>query len=111
MRAACRKAGGLRHLASTLRSPGNASFSAVRSLGKWPWALTARRTVELRLSIALVACIARRIGSENAKNGTTRSHAERLLLAMAGYFPPHGPASKSSSAASVASAVGARWRF
>ena len=54
--------------------------------------------------------MARRIGSENAKNGTIRSHAARQLRATAGCFVPHGPASKASSAASPASAVGA-WQI
>ena len=46
----------------------------------------ARRTVLFRLSIALVVLIARRIGAENARNGTTRSHAERHERVFPGYL-------------------------
>ena len=78
--------GGLRHFAETLRSARNTGLAAARSLGKWPRARTARRAVEFRLPIALAAWTARRIAAGNAKDGTTRSHAARQLLAMAGYF-------------------------
>ena len=59
-----------------------------RVVGKRPRVRTTHRTVLFRLSIAFVVYTARRIGSENAKNGTTCSHADRQLRAIPGYFSP-----------------------
>lgn len=42
------------------------------SLGKWLWALTARRMRVLTDSIALVEQMIRRISGSKAKNGLTR---------------------------------------
>ena len=86
----------------------NSSFIAASSVGKWPLARTARRSLELSASMAFVVYNSRRTSAGKAWNGTTSSQARRQLGPMAGYLRPQEPSSKAARAASAAPASAAR---
>src|SRR6266480_4505549 len=65
------------------------TFNAACSLGKWPRALTARRRRALRLSMALVEHMIRRISTSKARNGTISGQALVHNLTIAGYLRSH----------------------
>src|SRR5919206_1454390 len=65
------------------------TFNEACSLGKWPRALTARRNLALRLSMALVEHTMRRISTSKARNGTISAHALVHNRTMAGYLACH----------------------
>src|SRR2546423_12128218 len=65
------------------------TFNADCSLGKCPRALTARRRRALRLSMALVLQMIRRISTSKARNGTISGQALVHSLTIAGYLRSH----------------------
>src|ERR671935_1160780 len=65
------------------------TFNAACSVGKWPRALTALRSRALRLSIAFVEQMIRRISTSNARNGTISAQALVPNRMMAGDLRSH----------------------
>src|SRR5437763_3760341 len=65
------------------------TFNAAASVGKWPRALTARRSRALRLSMALVLHTMRRISTSKRRNGTISAQALVHSRMMAGYLRSH----------------------
>src|ERR671939_180312 len=82
------------------------TFNADSSLGKWPRALTARRSRALRLSMALVEHTMRRISTSKARNGTISGQALVHNLTIAGYLRSH-LLENSANASSAACSEGA----
>ena len=80
--------GGMIHSFSERFKTRKRSFVAASSLGKWPLARTARRSLELSASMALVVYKIRRTSVGKAKNGTTSPQARRQLWPIAGYLRP-----------------------
>src|SRR5271154_2060836 len=80
--------GGMIHSFSERFKTRKRSVVAASSLGKWPLARTARRSLELSASMALVGYKIRRTSVGNAKNGTTSPQARRQLWPIAGYLRP-----------------------
>ena len=70
-------------------------------LGKWPRALTARRYLALRDSMALVEQMTLRTPASWSRKGTNSLQAFRHSRIIAGYFLPHAW-SRASSAARAA---------
>jgi hypothetical protein len=100
--------GGMVHSFSERFKTRKRSLVAASSLGRWPVALTARRSLGLSASMAFVVCEIRRTSPEEAWEGTVLAEARRQLWLMAGYFRRHGLASKAPSAAFPAPASTAR---
>src|SRR5256885_8175563 len=65
------------------------TFNAACSLGKWPRAFTARRSLAFRLSMALVEQMIRRISMSKARNGTISGPALVHSRTIAGDFCSH----------------------
>src|SRR2546425_11505515 len=82
------------------------TFNAAWSVGKWPRALTARRSRALRLSMALVEQMMRRISTSKPRNGTISAHELVQSRVMAGYLASH-LVENSANASRAACSVGA----
>src|SRR5690349_6331422 len=95
-----------RPVGSRLRMARYSTFNAAWSLGKWPRALTARRSRALRLSMALVEQMMRRISTSKARNGTISAHELVQSRTMAGYLASQR-VENSAKASRAAASVGA----
>src|SRR5919205_32857 len=74
---------------SRLQMAKYSTFTAACSVGKWPRALTARRSRALRLTMALVLQTMRRISTSKARNGTISAPALVHNRTIAGYLRSH----------------------
>ena len=90
--------GGIFHSCTTWGKTRKISFVAASSLGKWPLARTARRSLAFKASIAFVVEMIFRTAGAKAKNGMIGSHCRRQIWPIAADLRPHEPSPKAASA-------------